>query len=95
MKSRWLIVFFLLTTYLLISSGIPASITTDIEYSTPYCPGKGPTIDGSIEASEWASSLNYTINFQFNDTENPTVTVTLFLLHNGSAVFIGLNMTTF
>jgi hypothetical protein len=94
MKSRSLVVMFVFMSYLLIISWIPTSLTTDTDYSAPYSSGNGPSIDGTIVASEWANGLNYTVSFQFNDTENPSIEVTLFLLHNGSAVFIGLNMTT-
>jgi hypothetical protein len=93
-KGRRIIIFCLFCTILMISSFIPAIKTTNINYNAPYRSGVGPTIDGVINAAEWNGSTSYEITFNFNDTNNPIITVELFLLHNGSAVFIGLNITT-
>ncbi|HUY00682.1 MAG TPA: hypothetical protein VMV49_14070 [Candidatus Deferrimicrobium sp.] len=93
-KGRRVIVFCLFCTYLVMSCFIPSIETTNTNYNAPYRSGTGPTIDGSIIAAEWNGSTSYEITFNFNDTANPIITVKLYLLHNGSALFIGLNMTT-
>ncbi len=92
-KKQMTFVMFLILTYFLVITQFSNSNATDVEYTVPYRAGGGPTINGTITASEWVNAIQYTIIFQFNDTENPIIEAELYLLHNGSAIFIGLNIT--
>ena len=78
----------------MVFNSIPSTHATATNYNVPYRSGNGPTIDGNISTAEWVGVTPVELTFQFNDTENPTIKVDLYLLHNGSALFIGLNMTT-
>ena len=71
---------------------IPSNVATDTEYDAPYQPGTGPTIDGTINSAEWANSTPVELIFQF-DEGDPTIRVDFYALHNGTALFIGLNIT--
>ena len=92
-KNRGIIGLFLFLTIFISFISNPVSFGNAGNYNTPYRAGTGPNIDGTITATEWVGRLNYTITFNFNDTENPEMLVTLYILHNGSALFIGLNIT--
>ncbi|MFX1293499.1 MAG: hypothetical protein ACFFD2_01380 [Promethearchaeota archaeon] len=93
-KTQRLTVLFLFITSFIIITYTPFSLTTDVDYIAPYRLGAGPDIDGSITTSEWVNSTKYDLTFGYNDTENPFIEVELYLLHNGSALFIGINVTT-
>lgn len=69
-------------------------MATGGKYDAPYRSGVGPTIDGSMSVGEWDDAVKYSLTFEFNDTQNPVIEVELYLLHNGSAIFIGINITT-
>lgn len=73
---------------------IPSVSATGTDYDAPYRSGAGPTIDGNITSAEWSNITPYALTFQFNDTGNREIKADLYLLHNGSAVFIGINVTT-
>ena len=94
LKRQGIIVLFLFLTFITPLIFSPVSLGTAVNYNTPFRAGVGPTIDGTITATEWLHNANYTITFKFNGTENPEMSVTLYLLHNGSALFIGLNVTS-
>jgi hypothetical protein len=92
-KGQGITGFFLVLTFLILLMVNPASFGTGLTYNAPYRAGSGPTIDGAITAAEWIENASYPITFSFNGTENQIIQASLFLLHNGSALFIGLNIT--
>lgn len=90
---RIVVLLFLVCTYFAFMSNLPVNMATDTQYNAPYITGNGPVIDGNVTAAEWNNITPYIINFHFNNTENIAIPVELYLLHNGSALFIGLNIT--
>lgn len=92
-KGYGIIVVFMVLTFLISSICNPVSFGNDQNFNAPYRAGSGPTIDGVISALDWIGGTSYVITFGFNGTENQQIQVSLYLLHNGSALFIGLNIT--
>ncbi len=92
-KGQGIIAFFLVVTFLLSSIFNPSSFGTAESYSAPYRAGNGPTIDGTITGADWIQNATRTITFSFNGTQNQIIRASLYLLHNTSALFIGLNIT--
>ena len=92
-KKRNIGLLFILFSYFLMSNLIPSNIATADDYKAPYRAGAGPVIDGTIAAAEWINATQGDITFQFNDSGITTLKVKLFLLHNATALFIGLNIT--
>ncbi|MHA1267721.1 MAG: hypothetical protein ACTSRS_20970 [Candidatus Helarchaeota archaeon] len=85
--------FCLIFVVLLIGASLPFSSATGTEYPAPYVQGEGPVIDGTINFEEWSGITPIELIFAFNDTGNPIITVDLYAFHNGTALFIGLNIT--
>lgn len=92
-KRQGTIGLFLCLTFFIALMFNPVTFGNGGPYFAPYREGGGPNIDGTITTTEWIHSSNHTITFSFNGTENQKIQVTLYLLHNGSAIFIGLNIT--
>ena len=92
-KGQGLTVFFLVFTFIISLIFNPVSFGTAVTYNAPYRAESGPTIDGTITGAEWILNATYMVTFRFNGTENQIIRASLYLLHNGSALFIGLNIT--
>lgn len=92
-KKQGITVAFLVITFLISLMCNQGSFGIGQSYMALYQAGNGPTVDGTIVGAEWSESYTYSISFGFNKTENQIVQATLYLLHNGSALFIGLNIT--
>ncbi|MDD1778815.1 MAG: hypothetical protein LUQ65_11690 [Candidatus Helarchaeota archaeon] len=92
-KGQGIAVVFLVFIFLIAFTLNPISYGTGQTYNAPYQAGNGPTIDGTITGAEWTKSTTYNLTFSFNGTENQIIRASLYLLHNGSALFIGLNIT--
>ncbi|MHA1649119.1 MAG: hypothetical protein ACTSYB_02905 [Candidatus Helarchaeota archaeon] len=92
-KNYKILIILFVFAYLVSFNFISSTFATDVDYNVPYSEATGPIIDGNITAAEWASASKYALSFQFNDTGNPSIKFDLYLLHNGSALFIGINMT--
>ena len=92
-RMRIFALIFLFCTYFTVINFIPPICATATDYEASYRSGALPTIDGTISSSEWSNITPYELTFQYNVTGNSTITVELFLLHDGTALFIGLNMT--
>ncbi len=90
-RTQTLFLSLLLYTFCLLISFVPQISATDTDYDALYREGAGPTIDGNISSSEWRGSKSYELTFQYSG--EGTIKAVLYLLHNGSALFLGLNMT--
>jgi len=92
-KRQSIITLFLLLIFFISLIFNPISFGTNTNYyNAPYRAGPGPIIDGNITAAEWNNCNITTIDFKFIGPANQ-MQVTLYLLHNGSSLFIGLNIT--
>ncbi len=92
-KMRKAMVIILLLTYFTVSNLIPSSGAEGTEYNAVYRSTAGITIDGNVTSTEWGSITPYNLTFQYDVTANSTIKAELYLLHDGEALYIGLNMT--